>query len=92
MMEKNISMDTAYDDLVDRLVQDINESGMPMCCVRDILHRLAEQAQENHNKIVAQDKLPPVQVKNETVMPKPPERSAAPVEKSSKISEEAKNA
>lgn len=37
-----------YDNLCNRIVMDINASGLPLCCIKDILQGLYLEAQQKY--------------------------------------------
>ena len=44
-----MSIDERYNNLLNKIVNDINGSGLPMCCIKDILQGLFVEAQQKYN-------------------------------------------
>lgn len=49
-----MSIDERYNNLVNKLVRDINTSGLPICCIKDILQGLYTEAQQKYNYQIQQ--------------------------------------
>lgn len=49
-----MSIDEQYNNLVNKLVRDINTSGLPICCIKDILQGLYTEAQQKYNYQIQQ--------------------------------------
>ena len=52
-----MAINELYDNLCNRIVMDINASGLPICCIRDILRGLYEEAQQKYTLTVQQEKM-----------------------------------
>lgn len=43
-----MAINELYDNLCNRIVMDINASGLPLCCIKDILQGLYLEAQQKY--------------------------------------------